>query len=292
MNEGLNSIEDIDALLEDEFNLSDDSDNNENDNQDADTGTDTDTDTNVDVDTDADTDTDNDEEDTKGTDDISDHNDDVDNQDDDSKEKSKPTADEKKEFAFSKIRQENSALKQEKQKLQQESDFLKELASSYGYTDVEKFKEDVRNAKLAQEAKQKGIDPAIYKQLDENKREIARLKAEREQERLLTRASGFKTAVEEATSKYNVSREEVFKRLEDAGFTVDSILSLPDPNIVIKGLLTDKILEVSKQKDLKRKETLENLADTKHSGGSSEKTVTLDDLLKSDMEEYKKANYL
>lgn len=285
MDQEINSIEDIDNLLDSEFNI----DNNSEDiNDNAGNQQEVDIDVN-DEDNDVDDNSDPVEDDNEDTNDEGNNVGSVDNSGGDNK---KPTDIEKKEYAFGKIRQENANLKQEKQKLEQESAFLKELASSYGYSDVNKFKDDVRKARLDQEAKQKGIDPEIYRQLDDNKREIARLKAERDQDRLMSRATGFKSAVEEATNSYGVTRDEIFLRLEDAGYDVNTILSLPNPKIVIDGLLTDKILEASRQKDLKKRETMDNLADEKHDNSASEKEVTLDDLLKADMEAYKKANYL
>lgn len=281
MDNELNSVEDIDALLDSEFNIDEDDDAQDA----ADTGapeednSDEGQDGN-DVDND-DTDTSDQDEDGDGTP----------NATDAGGEQKKFTTDEKKEFAFSKIRQENSQLKQEKQRLQAESDFLKELAAGYGYTDVDKFKEDVRIAKLNQEAKAKGIDPEIYKQLDDNKREIERLKQESAQKTLNERAFNFKNAVEKAVTDYKVGKDEIFTKLEEAGYTVDTILDEPNPSIVIKGLLMDKILEVNKQNELKKQETLDNLSDAKHQNGVSVKAVTLDDLIKSDIEELKATYY-
>lgn len=280
MNNELNSVEDIDALLDSEFNIDDE-----------DAGQDDDTNVLDDEDNSSEgqdgNDVDNDNDDTSDQDDVGDEPSD---NNDGGGAQAKPTADEKKEYAFSKIRQENSQLKQEKQKLQAESDFVKELALSYGYSDVEKFKEDVRVAKLNQEAKAKGIDPEIYKQLDDNKREIERLKQESAQKTLNQKAFNFKNAVEKAVTDYKVDKNDIFSKLEEAGYTVDSILDEPNPDIVIKGLLMDKILEVHKQNELKKQETLDNLSDGKHDSGASVKAVTLDDLIKSDIEELK-ANY-
>lgn len=280
MNNELNSVEDIDALLDSEFNIDD-----EDDSQYDDTNV-LDDEDNSSEEQDG-NDVDNDNDDTSDQDDVG--NEPSDNNDGGGAQ-AKPTADEKKEYAFSKIRQENSQLKQEKQKLQAESDFVKELALSYGYSDVEKFKEDVRITKLNQEAKAKGIDPEIYKQLDDNKREIERLKQESAQKTLNQKAFNFRNAVEKAVTDYKVDKNDIFNKLEEAGYTVDSILDEPNPDIVIKGLLMDKILEVHKQNELKKQETLDNLSDGKHESGASVKAVTLDDLIKSDIEELK-ANY-
>jgi hypothetical protein len=107
MDNELNSVEDIDALLDSEFNIDEDDDAQDA----ADTGapeednSDEGQDGN-DVDND-DTDTSDQDEDGDGTP----------NATDAGGEQKKFTTDEKKEFAFSKIRQENSQLKQENQKL-------------------------------------------------------------------------------------------------------------------------------------------------------------------------------
>lgn len=279
MNNELNSVEDIDALLDNEFSIDE-----EDDNQDLDTAAPEDEDNSDDGQDGNDVDTED------GTSDQDNVDEEPSNDDNSGGTQTKITTDEKKEYAFSKIRQENSQLKQEKQKLQAESDFVKELAASYGYTDVDKFKEDVRIAKLNQEAKAKGIDPEIYKQLDDNKREIERLKQESAQKTLNERALNFKNAVEKAVSDYKVDKNDIFNKLEEAGYTVDKILDEPNPGIVLKGILMDEILEVHKQNELKKQETLDNLADVKHESGVSAKAVTLDDLIKSDIEELK-ANY-
>lgn len=279
MNNELNSVEDIDALLDNEFSIDE-----EDDNQDLSTAAPEDEDNSDDGQDGNDVDTED------GTSDQDNVDEEPSNDDNSGGTQTKITTDEKKEYAFSKIRQENSQLKQEKQKLQAESDFVKELAASYGYTDVDKFKEDVRIAKLNQEAKAKGIDPEIYKQLDDNKREIERLKQESAQKTLNERALNFKNAVEKAVSDYKVDKNDIFNKLEEAGYTVDKILDEPNPGIVLKGILMDEILEVHKQNELKKQETLDNLADVKHESGVSAKAVTLDDLIKSDIEELK-ANY-
>lgn len=279
MNNELNSVEDIDALLDNEFSIDE-----EDDNQDLGTAAPEDEDNSDDGQDGNDVDTED------GTSDQDNVDEEPSNDDNSGGTQTKITTDEKKEYAFSKIRQENSQLKQEKQKLQAESDFVKELAASYGYTDVDKFKEDVRIAKLNQEAKAKGIDPEIYKQLDDNKREIERLKQESAQKTLNERALNFKNAVEKAVSDYKVDKNDIFNKLEEAGYTVDKILDEPNPGIVLKGILMDEILEVHKQNELKKQETLDNLADVKHESGVSAKAVTLDDLIKSDIEELK-ANY-
>ena len=129
---------------------------------------------------------------------------------------------------------------------------------------------------------------------DTNKR-LEQLEKERQENNLMSRANAFKNAVDKAISEYNLDEEEgrneIFSRLEEYGYTVDSILSLPNPEILIKGVLSDKIAEISKQKQIEKMEDLDDLSDEKHDGNSTTKTMSLDDLIAQDIKEYKANNF-
>ena len=131
----------------------------------------------------------------------------------------------------------------------------------------------------------------MYKQLQDTNKRLEQLEKERQENNLMSRANAFKNAVDKAISDYNLDEEEgrneIFSRLEEYGYTVDSILSLPNPEILIKGVLSDKIAEISKQK----MEDLDNLSDERHDGNSTTKTISLDDLIAQDIKEYKANNF-
>jgi hypothetical protein len=123
------------------------------------------------------------------------------------------------------------------------------------------------------------------------RREIARLekeKVEAENERKLER---FKGALDNAVAKYGVSEEDVFSRLEDAGISVEEILSISNPNLLIKGVLSDKIQEVAKQNQISEIQNMKGLVEDKNETAAQGTKVTIESLLKSDLAEYKKNNY-
>ena len=68
-------------------------------------------------------------------------------------------------------------------------------------------------------------------------------------------------------------------------------MSIPNPEILIKGILSDKIAEFSRQKQIDKLETLDNLSDEKHNGVESSDTVTLDDIIAKEMKQYKADNF-
>lgn len=291
MNEELKSVDDIDEMLLKDFNIDDSiedqsiEDDNSNENNDNNISNESD---NIDESQQG-----NDE---NGNEDVSDQSNE--SQGDNTSNNisdNKHNTEDKKEFAFSKIRKENSDLKALNKTLSTRDEALKKIASNYGYDDVDKFLEAYENARVVQEAKDKGYDPVLYKQLQDTNKRLEQLEKERQESNLMSRANAFKNAVDKAISEYNLDEEEgrneIFSRLEEYGYTVDSILSLPNPEILIKGVLSDKIAEISKQKQIEKMEDLDNLSDERHDGNSTTKTMSLDDLIAQDIKEYKANNF-
>lgn len=279
MNNELNSVEDIDTMLDNEFKITEEqsSENTEE------------TDGNVEE---QETETDESQE-SDSSDETKDdeNNEEKENEEDSDK---KPSADDKKEFAFSKMRKENSDLKNQLNEKNAESEFLNKLAAQYGYTDVKKFQADYEKARVQQEAKDKGLDPVLYSQLQESNKRIAELENKQKEAELMNKANNFKIAVDKAVADYNLGedgRTEIFNKLEEAGFSVDTLLSIPNPEILIKGVLSDKIAEFSKQKQIDKLETLDNLSDEKHNGVQSNDSVSLDDIIAKEMKQYKADNF-
>lgn len=283
MNNKLNTVEDIDAMLDNQYNISDDV---------VDNIEETDGDVNS-QDVEDDESQSNNEIDENINDDGSVQDAEQDAEQNEGQDK-KPSAEDKKDYAFSKMRKEISDLKNEVNIKNEESAFLSKLASQYGYTDVKKFQEDYERARIAQEAKDKGLDPVLYAQLQESNKRIAELESKQRDAELISKAANFKSAVDKAVTDYNLGdsgRNEIFNRLEEAGFSVETLLEIPNPEILIKGVLSDKIAEFSKQKQIDKLETLDSLSDNKHNGGSSNESVSLDDIIAKEMKQYKADNF-
>ena len=134
MNNELNSVEDIDAMLDSQFNITDEEPNDNAENTEE-------TDGNVEN-----QETSDDGSQETGTDDNNNDGDENNSNETENKSDSKPSADDKKEFAFSKIRKENSDLKNQLNEKNEQTEFLNKLAAQYGYTDVKKFQADYEKA--------------------------------------------------------------------------------------------------------------------------------------------------
>jgi hypothetical protein len=305
MDKSVEDIDSIDDMLDKEFSIQDDVSEDNDKLEDVDDitddteydGDDSQSDDGSDDQEDDDNQDEDDEDDQTNDDDTSDQKNDADedaqNTDDGKDKNKKVSKDDQKEFSFANMRKENSELKAEKARLAQEEAFLKEMATQYGYTDVDKFKEDYRTARLVKEAKEKGVDPVLYKENADQARRIEALEKSNNQRELEAKASNFKNAVETAISSYGLGetgRELIFQRLEEAGFTVETILSLPNPKLVLDGILVDKIQEKVRQDHLNKSKKIDDVADVRHNSSGKSDKLSLDDLIKGDIEEIK-ANY-
>ncbi len=283
MNNELNSVEDIDAMLDNEFKITDEE---YSENIEETDGNVEDEESEIDESQETETETETEDE-TK---------DDEEKNSNENQEKAdvKPSADDKKEYTFSKMRRENSDLKNQLNEKNAESEFLSKLAAQYGYTDVKKFQADYEKARIEKEAKDKGLDPVLYAQLQESNKRIAELENKQKETELMNKANNFKNAVDKAVADYNLGengRNEIFSKLEEAGFSVDTILTIPNPEILIKGILSDKIAEFSKQKQIDKLETLDNLSDDKHESSETDSSESLDDIIAKEMKQYKADNF-
>ena len=197
----------------------------------------------------------------------------------------------KKNHAFAELRAENGNLKKERDDYKADSDYLKELAASYGYTDVSKFQEAIREAKYQKEAQEKGYDIELYRKYMEQEQRIAQIEKERDAEIQNRKLERFKDAVDSAVSKYGVEEQEIFDRLENEGISADEILNLSNPRLLIDGVLKDKIQNNAKQAQIDNLQNLKTLAEGENEQSGTVPQVTIESLLKDDLDAYKKLNY-
>lgn len=197
----------------------------------------------------------------------------------------------KKGHAFAELRNENSNLKKERDAYKTDSDYLKELAASYGYEDVQKFQDAIREARYQKEAQDRGYDPALYRKTMEQERRIAQLEKERDQEIQDRKLERFQNALDNAVKEYGIDAQEIFDKLENSGLSVDTVLSVDNPKILLDGLLVDEIRNNAKQTQIQDLQNLKGLAEDKNETAATVSAITIDSLLKDDIARYKKENF-
>lgn len=197
----------------------------------------------------------------------------------------------KKDHAFANLRSENTNLKKERDNYKADSDYLKELAASYGYDDTAKFQEAIKQARYQKEAQEKGYDPVLYKKTMEQEARIRQLEKEREQEIQDRKIERFQNALDDAVKEYGLDAQEIFDKLENSGLSVETVLNVDNPKILLNGLLIDEIKNNAKQSQINDLQNLKGLAEDKNETNAQVNKLTVDDLLKDEIARYKKENY-
>ena len=287
----LENLSDIDTMLDEEFGqVANDQDNTET--NETEVNTEDENTTNVDDETTENTneteesaegaDTNNETETAETTEDTTENN---------VNEISNQASNDKSHHAFADLRAQNTNLRKEKEALEADSSFLKDLAASYGYTDTKEFAKAYKEAKIKKEAQAKGYDVELYRQTIEQKERIEALERQREDDIRNRQLNLFKSAMDKAVADYNVSEDEIFDRLEKSGLNAEQLLSLPNPSLILNGLLVDKIRNNAEQKQINTLSKLQNFTEDKNENGGSTQTVSIDSLLKDDLAKYKADNF-
>jgi hypothetical protein len=162
---------------------------------------------------------------------------------------------------MSQLQKENEELKSTQPKV---DPIFEELAQSYGYTDVEKFKEDYQESVIKKKAEAQGVNPEHYKMTLKQAKEIEELKRINAEQIKETRLQLFKNSVDSVISSNELPdsvKTDLFDRLEAKGYSIESLLDAPDFEYLITGALSDKILEIKQQKQLEKEKKKSSIAD-------------------------------
>ena len=126
----------------------------------------------------------------------------------------------------------------------------------------------------------------------DQKQRIAELERQREQELNDRRIDRFRQALEGAARDYSMDEKEILNRLEEADISVEDILTISNPKLILDGVLKDKIESNAKQSQINDLQNMKDLVEDKNETAGNVTTVTIDSLLKDDLAEYKKNNYI
>lgn len=189
-----------------------------------------------------------------------------------------PTKEERRNYAFEKLRKENKERREKEEELDR-------IARTYGYTDHEAMIKALKEDALAKEAAKKGVDPELYKEVHESKKELERIKREREQERRAMQINAFVEKLDSFITSNNLTeddKQDLLMALEDDGYTLDDIIRIKNPVNLFKGYSVDKIKERARQEEIARQERKRKASEKKfQTGNAGEDEVDLDAMLRS-----------
>lgn len=189
-----------------------------------------------------------------------------------------PTKEERRNYAFEKLRKENKERKEKEEELNR-------IAQTYGYTDNEAMIKALREDALAKEATKKGVDPELYKEVHESKKELERIKSEREQERKTMQINAFVSKLDSFVTSNNLTetdKQDLLMSLEDDGYTLEDIIRIKNPVNLFRGYSVDKIKEKARQEEIARQEKKKKASEKKfQTRNAGDDEVDLDAMLRS-----------
>lgn len=203
----------------------------------------------------------------------------------------KPTAQDKQNYAFAKMNQERKMFQQQAQHYQ---DLMNELATASGYSNVADYEKAIRSRLDEFHAKKQGVSSDVYNQLRQQEQQIRQLQSQRNTEAVRERANAFQRAVDSVKKQYSFSDEDIsgmFQTLQEAGYTVQSLLSAPSPEMVVRGALADKISERKMQKAKAKLDSVK-VDSGKLNTSSSAKGYSEDDELQAEIDRWEKQGYI
>lgn len=254
------SIEEIDAALDEEFSLSEDDELELDELEDED-------------------ESDDDEED-------------MDEKVEDDEEiikKEKPNKQNQQEYAFAKLREEKL---QAENKAKQEAEFMRKLAKASGYgEDVESYRKDLESRLVEEEARQHGITPEVYQELADAKAKLEKYEKEKVETERTTKSQKFLNTINQVLEQYDVDSKamskELFQSLEDAGYSIETLLSIPQPEFLIRGVLYEKLSKATLKDN-----SIKNSVETKKLKSSAKDVKSVDELIEEEMVAYAKSRGL
>lgn len=218
---------------------------------------------------------------------------------------SKPTPktdDEKKAEAaeFYRLRKEAAEAKrlaiEAEQKQKENDDLLAKLAKQAGYNDPNQFKEMAMQELTKKEAEAAGIPPEVYKQLKGLETKLAQMEAQKLQEAQEQSAQRFTSALDKFVKDFELGdagKDKVFARLAEAGYQdVADILAFKNPELLIKGVMTDVIESHALAKHLKTTNSRSKVDSERIETGDKVEVNSWEDILSKDLEVYKRDNGL
>jgi hypothetical protein len=210
-------------------------------------------------------------------------------EDEEPEEPKKGKKESQQEYAFAKLREEKLLAER---KASEEAAFMKKLAKASGYgDDVEGYRQDLEKRLIDEEAKQHGVTPEVYKELADAKAKLEKFEKEKVETDRMSRSQKFLNTINDVLADYDVDAKEMskelFASLEKAGYSIETLLSIPQPEFLIKGALYEK-LSVASLKEGKIRDSVE----TKRIKNSKAPVKTMDEMIDEEMVAYAKARGL
>jgi len=199
----------------------------------------------------------------------------------------KPTKEEKERFAFEELRRKAKASEEATRQLD-------EIAHAYGFASNVEMIAKLQQDASAKKAKEMGVDPKFYEDLQNTKKELEAIKRAREEEVTRNKVNTFISRIDEFAKENSLTeteKSELINTLDEDGFTIDTLSNIKNYKNLFSGYIKDKLLAKEQQKlfekDEKRKRLHEDkLTDTGYVKEKFNLDTAVEALIKSNRAKY------
>lgn len=192
-------------------------------------------------------------------------------------EPKKPTKEEREQHAWAEMRKENK----EKQR---ELDRLNDIAVGYGFKNHSEMLEKLEEDRMIKEAKTRGQDPEVFKQINSMENKIKQLESERAKQLEAEKAKDLLNKIDNFVKTNGLpetDRQVLIEKLDEDGFSVDDLSKIRNVNALFSGYVNESMNEKEVQKRLKQERERKSLEENKFKGTGAETEFSLDDLMEA-----------
>jgi len=184
-------------------------------------------------------------------------------------------------------------LKAAEEAFTKEASLLERLAKASGFSDVEAYKKALEDKIIEQEAKAKGVEPKVIKEIEERDAKIKALEAKDVERETQAKLHEFVQTIDKVVTEYGLDKvagKQLIEQFEKDGYTLETLLAVPHYEYLIKGALSGQVL--AKQTAVAEQKAKVDGMDTVAIPNSAVAAKSLDEMLDEEMKVYAKERNL
>ena len=207
--------------------------------------------------------------------------------------------DNKQDYAFKQLREEATNAKKQLQNYEASLKELDELAQAQGFKNHKEFLAAWKEKQIEAQAKQRNMDPAVLKELNETKERLTKIEEEKKNAEQQVTISKINGTIDKFAAKHKLDEATITSILNKMGednVTIESLVVTPIETLekMLTGYAQDIIVERKVQERLAALEANGTVpAPEKHKNTTTAKKPDpfSKEALADEMEQFKKQNY-
>lgn len=208
--------------------------------------------------------------------------------------KKKFTKEEKTNHAFAQLRKQAKESKKAFEEVKPIIEDLDNIARLSGFNNHKELVEAMKQRQQEEEAKRQNIDPEVYKKMKSLEQRIEQTEKEKKVQEQKYKIDKFVNNLDNFTKEYSLTqkeKEDVINNIDADGWELETLINLKNPYNFFKGYAADIIAERKVQKNLKKQQEEKKFAENRYSNQSIPEQ-SIDEEIEKELKKYAKENGL